>query len=43
MKCEFTFKHLKEIYTKALDLDYKIYTLKEYFTLNIIYETYEEK
>lgn len=38
MKCGFTFKHLKEIYTKALDLDYKIYTLKEYFTSNISYK-----
>ena len=38
MKCEFTFKHLKEIYTKALDLDYKIYTLKEYFASNINYK-----
>jgi len=33
-KCEFTFKHLKEIYKKALDLDYKICTLREYFTSN---------
>lgn len=38
MECEFTFKHLKEIYKKALDLDYKICTLKEYFTSNIASE-----
>jgi len=38
VECEFTFKHLKEIYKKALDLKYKICTLKEYFTLNITSE-----
>jgi len=38
MECEFTFKHLREIYKKALDLDYKICTLREYFTSNIISE-----
>ena len=38
MACEFTFEHLIETYEKALDLGYKIYTLKEYFTSDFISE-----
>ena len=32
MSCEFTFKHLEYSYRKALDLGYKICTLREYFS-----------